>query len=382
MTLNENNEKADQNADKSVKKKTEEIKITDKLDIHEQIDVKVREKSSKKPTVELKQGDSLSKKNGKYNHIERKIDRKENTYSETIKDPERGEIIHQCNEPLNEHTGHGSDEHKKKQRSGVKMTETDNMYSVKYGAVNLSIRRQVIADYWVLEGLLYADEYYPLKVSKNDVVLDVGANIGIFTCKLASKVNRVIAIEPEPSNFSTLTKNVKQNNFSNVNLLNLAVSDKIETVHFNDTGGTAKVEPNGIPVEAKSLDSILDDLGNPRVTILKMDVEGYEEKILSVFKQYNTIQQVIIETHSKELTDSISSILQSWGFIVKDVSRIKRTKVVKNIIYHPFCFFKLEKINGYNTIKQSIRYVTRRGSSPVAADNKDSGQRILYGFIP
>ena len=62
MTLNENNGRADQNSDKSVKKKTEEIKITDKLDIHEQIDVKVREKSSKKPTVELKQGDSLSKK--------------------------------------------------------------------------------------------------------------------------------------------------------------------------------------------------------------------------------------------------------------------------------------------------------------------------------
>ena len=113
-----------------------------------------------------------------------------------------------------------------------------------------------------------------------------------------------------------------------------------------------------------------------------MDVEGYEEKILSVFKKYKTIQQVIIETHSKELTDSISSILQSWGFNVKDVSRIKRTKVVKNIIYHPFCFFKLEKINGYNTIKQSLRYIARRGSSPVAADNKDSDQRILYGFMP
>ena len=107
------------------------------------------------------------------------------------------------------------------------MTVIDDIYTVKYRSLSLSIRRQVIADYWVLEGLLYADEYYPIKASKNDVVLDIGANIGIFTCKLASKVNRVIAIEPEPSNFSTLTKNVKQNNFFNVNLLNLAVSDKL-----------------------------------------------------------------------------------------------------------------------------------------------------------
>ena len=121
MTFNENNEKADQNADKSVKKKTEEIKITpDKLDIHELIEVKGMEKDSKKPTIEVKQGDSLSKKNGKYSYIERKIDRKEKTYSETIIDPESGEIIHQCNEPLSEHTGHGSDKHKTKQRGGLK----------------------------------------------------------------------------------------------------------------------------------------------------------------------------------------------------------------------------------------------------------------------
>lgn len=206
INFNESNISADENSDKYVKnRKTEEIKITDKLDIHEQIDVKVREKRSKKPTIELKQGDILSK-NGKYNHIERKIDRKRNTYSETIKDSENGEIIHQRNEPLSEHTGHGSDKNKTKQWNSV-IAESDNMYSVKYGAVNLSIRRQVIDDYWVVEGLLYADEYYPLKVSKNDVVLDVGANIGDYTVRIADKVKTAIAIEPSAENLTYLKQN-------------------------------------------------------------------------------------------------------------------------------------------------------------------------------
>jgi len=42
-------------------------------------------------------------------------------------------------------------------------------------------------------------------VQENDVFLDVGAHIGIYTIKLAQKVSKVIALEPEPKNY-TLVK--------------------------------------------------------------------------------------------------------------------------------------------------------------------------------
>ena len=44
--------------------------------------------------------------------IERCIDKDNNHYKEIVVDPETGEIIHQCEEPLSEHRGHGSDKKK------------------------------------------------------------------------------------------------------------------------------------------------------------------------------------------------------------------------------------------------------------------------------
>lgn len=106
------------------------------------------------------------------------------------------------------------------------------LYSVKFGKKLVFLRLDIMADYWVCEGLFFADEYYPVRSRKDDVVLDVGANIGIFTLKVAKNVKRVISVKPEPQNFSILSKNIAANYLSNVTLLNLAVSDKEEVVHF------------------------------------------------------------------------------------------------------------------------------------------------------
>jgi tRNA G37 N-methylase Trm5 len=103
------------------------------------------------------------------------------------------------------------------------------------------LRKDVIADYWVFEGIFFADEYYPVHLKEDDVVLDVGANIGAFTIRVARKVKRVIAIESEPQNFRLLLENIKINNIQNVLPINLAVSDKEEDVYFDITGGSARV---------------------------------------------------------------------------------------------------------------------------------------------
>lgn len=249
------------------------------------------------------------------------------------------------------------------------------LYSVKFGEKLIFLRSDIIADYWVFEGLFFADEYYPVRTRKDDVVLDVGANIGIFTLKVAKNVKRVISIEPEPQNFSVLSKNIAENNLSNVTLLNLAVSDKEEVVHFQGTGGTAEVSTEGTAVDAQPLDMILDKLGNPKITILKMDIEGYEGRVLSVFNKLDTIKQIVIETHSIKLTDEVTQILVKHGFSVFDISRIKRLKVIKNILLHPFSFLSIERINKFATLKQVFR-----GESPVAADNPDSELKLLWAI--
>ena len=63
-------------------------------------------------------------------------------------------------------------------------------------------------------------------VKKNNIVVDIGANIGYYTLLMALNQAKVFSYEPEPKNFKLLQKNVNLNNFSsNVKLYNKAVSN-------------------------------------------------------------------------------------------------------------------------------------------------------------
>mgnify|MGYP001281444479 CR=1 FL=1 len=62
--------------------------------------------------------------------------------------------------------------------------------------------------------------------SKEDVFLDVGANIGIFTLFAISRGHYVVAVEPEAQNFCLLNRNIHLNNFDKmVTTLCLALND-------------------------------------------------------------------------------------------------------------------------------------------------------------
>ena len=65
----------------------------------------------------------------------------------------------------------------------------------------------------------FETELVSKEISKNDVVVDIGANIGYYTlifAKLVGENGKVFAFEPDPSNFALLKKNVELNGFRNV----------------------------------------------------------------------------------------------------------------------------------------------------------------------
>ncbi len=67
------------------------------------------------------------------------------------------------------------------------------------------------------------------KIEMGNVVVDVGANIGLHTLNMARIVGnagQVFAFEPDPSNFEILKKNAKINNYKNIILEQKAVGDK------------------------------------------------------------------------------------------------------------------------------------------------------------
>jgi FkbM family methyltransferase len=134
-------------------------------------------------------------------------------------------------------------------------------------------------------------------IGEGDWVIDVGANIGHYTLRMAELVGRagrVLAFEPVPETFELLTANISAAGARNVSLFNVAASATAAVASFAmprfESGllnyymagltSTTKVacDPD---TEFDVLTIALDDLVLPkRVALVKIDVEGHELNVL------------------------------------------------------------------------------------------------------
>jgi hypothetical protein len=92
------------------------VSVSETVKFHEMLGLKGRHAEGR-PFIELKQGDDLHRKSGRWMLLERVIDRAKNWYREVVTDPETGKVIHQCEEPLSEHQGHGTAQKGAKKKS-------------------------------------------------------------------------------------------------------------------------------------------------------------------------------------------------------------------------------------------------------------------------
>jgi FkbM family methyltransferase len=126
------------------------------------------------------------------------------------------------------------------------------------------------------------------------VFVDVGANVGTYAMVLARHVGadgKVIAIEPHPITHARLAFNRTASDFGHVVLVAAAAGAAdgelmIET--DGDNLGASHIVSGdragqGIKVSSLRLQRILDDAGVSHVDTLKIDVEGYEDRVLTVF---------------------------------------------------------------------------------------------------
>lgn len=162
-------------------------------------------------------------------------------------------------------------------------------------------------------------------VKKGDVVLDIGANIGIHSCTLAHAVGPngcVYSFEPHPKIFNKLVTNVSLNKFSWVYPEKIALSDSTGVAQLHGFGdndgneGTSSLEERAVGLEnvfdvkTMTLDDFVASRKLQKINALKMDVEGHE---LHVFKgAVETIRTfrplIIFEDSKKEIINSGSQI--------------------------------------------------------------------------
>ena len=150
-----------------------------------------------------------------------------------------------------------------------------------------------------------------------DVVVDIGANIGIVALYLAKKHPgiRIIAIEPVPTTFRHLQENLGLNGVSNVTALNCAVTrdgrDLTMIVNPGHSGGSTGHLRNlkqpghyNLTVRSRTLDGIFDEYVPDRCRLLKIDCEGAEYEILSAARCLRRVDHLGIEIHHNDFLSS------------------------------------------------------------------------------
>ena len=120
-------------------------------------------------------------------------------------------------------------------------------------------------------------------VDSHHVCVDIGANIGVKALTLAqyAKSGRVIALEASPRVGAVLEHNVALNGLSNVTVMKAALGGFDGTAHFHEHSAWGHVSSDGIAVPMKRLTTVYDECQLTRLDFVKMDVEGYEQAILS-----------------------------------------------------------------------------------------------------
>lgn len=145
-------------------------------------------------------------------------------------------------------------------------------------------------DLYVLGEVFWEQVYAPrmAQVNAPEVVFDLGANIGAFSVWAARRWNpgKIIAVEMETDNFNLLQENIRLNGLENkVIPLNVCVWDENGHVGIKKhpiNHGMHQVSPDakeGV-VPAYTMERLFDLLKVSKVDILKMDIEGTEERIL------------------------------------------------------------------------------------------------------
>ena len=99
-------------------KRTILVTIKETINIKSKLGMKGRHASGGKPFIEQISGDDLHRDSGQWRKLNRTIDRENDHYYEVVTDPETGEILHECKEPLSEHRGHGAAKVKSKKKKG------------------------------------------------------------------------------------------------------------------------------------------------------------------------------------------------------------------------------------------------------------------------
>jgi FkbM family methyltransferase len=171
-------------------------------------------------------------------------------------------------------------------------------------------------------------------VRSGDVVWDIGSSVGLFTFAsafIAGPRGRVLSIEPDSWTARLLSNSSRKNKGAPIDILRVAISDIVGIAEFmiakrgragnflKESGGSTQT--NGVAENELVMTVTLDWLFEryPPPSVLKIDVEGGEEKVLKgATKMLATVQpRIFVEVYPCSKF-KVTEILKGYGYKLYD----------------------------------------------------------------
>lgn len=205
------------------------------------------------------------------------------------------------------------------------------------GPCKMNINNQSVVwkhpDTGFIDELIFEKCYFPndeYDIQDDYIVIDAGSNIGVFSIYSACYCSngRVIAIEADKYDYKRLVENIEANSFSNIETLNMALTEKTGEVFFSD----CSVQDVDVSDNAKqnyffegkcqsiTLGDVIKKFDLKKIDFLKLDIEGSEFKIFDDAKWLDIVKIISMEVHAEPddpQTLKIKEILEQNNFLVQ-----------------------------------------------------------------
>jgi FkbM family methyltransferase len=154
-------------------------------------------------------------------------------------------------------------------------------------------------------------------------VIDIGANVGEYAIPAARMIRegKVVAVEPEPNNYSKLLQNIRINNLTNIISVKVAIGAKEGWFPINRLPGLCQETPTKIDtnnVRVTTIDALISELCIPNVDIIKIDIEGWEwlalQGCVDTIRRFHP--RLIVECHNGCLAEQVRAFLLRNGYEV------------------------------------------------------------------
>ena len=218
-------------------------------------------------------------------------------------------------------------------RMGMKSLERLGQFTIHNKNLLVHFKPEQLSTLFNIFGL-HEYDLTTLLPEKPKTILDLGANSGMAALYFQAHYPQaaIACVEPDPRNIDMLGKTLKSNGLENsIRVIPAAIAAQagrlklrtgthstcsaLETSPMHDLQGFVEVDVTTVP-------DVLKQLGWESIDLLKIDIEGTEDELLSTHNDWlKHVKAIVLEIHPNTTPEKIQSYLSPFGFSLTPLQR-------------------------------------------------------------